>query len=82
MDEKLCRLCNTGTNKTCTHSPIFPSGELSSMRHLKEEVESIARGKECGLCFADHDLRFQSGDTLICYRIKQIPQTVDWDPGF
>ncbi|XP_063869292.1 LOW QUALITY PROTEIN: translation initiation factor IF-2, mitochondrial-like [Scylla paramamosain] len=57
-------------------------GELSSMRHLKEEVESITRGKECGLCFADHDLRFQSGDTLICYRIKQVPQTTDWDPGF
>lgn len=57
-------------------------GELFSMRHLKEEVESIARGKECGLRFDDQDLRFQPGDTLICYRIKQVSQTTDWDPGF
>ena len=58
------------------------SGELSSMRHLKEEVDGIARGKECGLRFTDQDLRFEAGDTLICYRVKQVQQTTDWDPGF
>lgn len=57
-------------------------GELSSMRHLKDEVESIARGKECGLRFADEELRFQPGDTLICYKINLVPQRSDWDPGF
>lgn len=61
---------------------VVLTGELSSMRHLKDEVESIARGKECGLRFEDDELRFQPGDTLICYRIREVPQKTDWDPGF
>ncbi|XP_064484222.1 translation initiation factor IF-2, mitochondrial-like [Ornithodoros turicata] len=58
------------------------SGPLSSMRHLKNEVESIRKDVECGLMLADPNIRFQQGDSLICYSVHQVPQETDWDPGF
>ncbi|KAG7171014.1 Translation initiation factor IF-2-like 30 [Homarus americanus] len=55
---------------------------LSSMRHLKSEVATINRGNECGLKFTDESLRFEPGDTLVCYKINKVQQVTDWDPGF
>ncbi|KAK8785452.1 hypothetical protein V5799_008179 [Amblyomma americanum] len=58
------------------------SGRLASMRHLKNEVDSTKKDVECGLMFQDASVRFEHGDVLICYTIKQVPQETDWDPGF
>lgn len=52
------------------------------MRHLKNEVDSIKNGVECGLRFQDFEAEVRPGDTIICYTIKQEPQKTDWDPGF
>ncbi|CAG0888548.1 unnamed protein product, partial [Darwinula stevensoni] len=61
---------------------ILHEGSLSSMRHLKNEVDAIKKDTECGLCFQDISLRFQPGDTIICFQIVKQPQKIDWDPGF
>ncbi|XP_069956941.1 translation initiation factor IF-2, mitochondrial [Cherax quadricarinatus] len=61
---------------------IIHEGLLSSMYHIKSEVATITRGKECGLKFVDELLRFQPGDTLVCYQMNKVSQVTDWDPGF
>ncbi|KAH7941904.1 hypothetical protein HPB49_018450 [Dermacentor silvarum] len=68
--------------KVVRDSETIHSGPLVSMRHLKNEVESIKKDVECGLMFQDPNVRFKHGDILVCYSIKQVPQETDWDPGF
>lgn len=55
---------------------------MESMRHLKNEVESIKKDVECGLMFEDKTIMAQSGDIVVCYTTKMEKQTIDWDPGF
>jgi len=57
-------------------------GKLASMRHMKNETESIKTDVECGLRFEDATVSFKPGDLLVCYRIYQKAQETDWDPGF
>ncbi|KAK3884558.1 hypothetical protein Pcinc_011182 [Petrolisthes cinctipes] len=82
-----CR-CTKGVLKRHTHYKlvreleIIHQGKLSSMRHVKAEVNSIPRGGECGLKLEDEEVRFQPGDTLVCYQINEVKQLTEWDPGF
>ncbi|PSN43893.1 Translation initiation factor IF-2 [Blattella germanica] len=57
-------------------------GSLASMRHLKNEVDSIKKDVECGLRLDDGTISVQPGDTIICYEIRNEEQKTDWDPGF
>lgn len=57
-------------------------GAVSSMRHLKNEVDTIKKGVECGIQLADPLLQVRPGDTIICYQMKDVQQQTDWDPGF
>ncbi|KAL1122340.1 hypothetical protein AAG570_003745 [Ranatra chinensis] len=57
-------------------------GTVVSIRHLKNEVESIKNNVECGLRLSDPELNFKPGDTIQCYVINYLPSAVDWDPGF
>ncbi|CAN8000254.1 unnamed protein product [Ixodes hexagonus] len=68
--------------KVCRDSETIHTGSLSSMRHLKNEVDTIKKDVECGLMFQDSGVRFQHGDVLVCFSVKQVPQESDWDPGF
>ena len=52
------------------------------MRHLKNEVESIKTDVECGLMFSDTEFTPQPGDEVICYHMVEVPQMLEWDPGF
>lgn len=65
--------------------------KLLSMRHHKDEVDSIKYDFECGLMFADNILsdkvenaiRFQFNDKLVCYGLKKIRAPLIWSPkGF
>ncbi|XP_012235806.1 translation initiation factor IF-2, mitochondrial isoform X2 [Linepithema humile] len=58
------------------------TGKLVSMKHMKNETETIKTNVECGLRFDDPTLSFKTGDLLVCYRVYQKPQETDWDPGF
>ncbi|XP_018305806.1 mitochondrial translation initiation factor 2 isoform X2 [Mycetomoellerius zeteki] len=61
---------------------VLFAGKLVSMRHMKNETETIKTDVECGLRFEDPTLSFKTGDILICYQTYQKPQETDWDPGF
>ncbi|XP_032593334.1 translation initiation factor IF-2, mitochondrial isoform X2 [Drosophila grimshawi] len=61
---------------------IIYDGALESMRHLKNEVDSIKKDVECGLRFKDNKVLPEAGDTLQCYTTHMEAQQTDWDPGF
>lgn len=57
-------------------------GSLSSMRHLKDEVNEIKTEMECGLQLNDSSIRFMKDDTIVCFEMIKVEQKTDWDPGF
>lgn len=52
------------------------------MRHLKNEVDTIKKGVECGLQLDDKTIEAEQGDKLICYTTKKQREEIDWNPGF
>ncbi|CAG9863584.1 unnamed protein product [Phyllotreta striolata] len=75
-------LKKTGHYRVERNGQIIHEGLLSSMRHLKNEVDMIKSDTECGLQFSDKTIQFEKNDVIICYEKKSVPQTTDWDPGF
>ncbi|XP_073998780.1 mitochondrial translation initiation factor 2 [Rhodnius prolixus] len=57
-------------------------GSLISIRHLKDEVDTVKKDVECGIRLSDPNVHVQPGDTIICFKIHKVPETIDWDPGF
>lgn len=57
-------------------------GTLVSLKHLKDEVNEIPQGKECGLMVASGEVRFEQGDEIISYTTRLEPQKCEWNPGF
>lgn len=55
-------------------------GGLVSMKHLKNEVESIKKDVECGLQLNDKYVAPEEGDTIICYTLKREKPKIDWNP--
>lgn len=57
--------------------------QITSMRHLKDEVNEIKEKTECGLMFKEYKDVFEPGDQIICYKkVFAKPQT-SWRPeGF
>ncbi|GAB6025244.1 hypothetical protein CHUAL_010664 [Chamberlinius hualienensis] len=61
---------------------VIYEGKVNSLRHLKNEVESIKKDVECGLRFEDINQHFEAGDVIECYKKVWVDQTINWDPGF
>jgi translation initiation factor IF-2 len=49
---------------------IIYEGDLSSLRHEKEDVKEIRQGFECGVGFKSFN-DIESGDQLVCYIIEK-----------
>ena len=58
------------------------TGGLSSLKHFKNEVDSIKTDVECGICFDDKTITPQHGDRIICYECKEVAQQLEWDIDF
>ncbi len=50
-------------------SDIVYEGDLSSLRHEKDDVKEIRQGYECGVGFRNFS-DIQPGDTLVCYIVE------------
>ena len=80
-----CR-CTKGTLKKALKYRLLRFGEqiyegkLDSMRHLKNEVDTIKTSIECGLRLSDFNVDAQAGDTVVCYTMVKKPQETEWEP--
>lgn len=61
---------------------VVYEGKLASMKHLKDEVNTIKRDMECGLRLDSVDVSVSPGDTLVCYKLVDASDRTGWDPGF
>lgn len=59
---------------------LIYEGHLDSMRHLKNEVDTIKTSIECGLRLHDFQVSAQAGDTIVCYTMVKKPQETEWEP--
>ncbi|XP_076382983.1 mitochondrial translation initiation factor 2 isoform X2 [Megalopta genalis] len=75
-------LQKSGMYNLIRNNEIIYTGKMVSMRHLKDEVSKIETDVECGLRLDNPTLQFQPGDTLVCFILKEVPQTIGWNPGF
>jgi len=46
-------------------------GEVSSLKHEKEDVREVQKGFECGVALKDYD-GFKPGDILECFVIERV----------
>lgn len=56
--------------------------KCKSLKHVKQDVNTIKRNVEFGFSFDDDNIQPQSGDKLICYEVKMVRSPIDWNLGF
>ncbi|KAL0269225.1 UNVERIFIED_CONTAM: hypothetical protein PYX00_007028 [Menopon gallinae] len=61
---------------------VIYDGLADSMKHFKNEVNTIKKDSQCGIMFKQFQFEFKTGDKIICYKKKKINQTSKWNPGF
>ena len=57
-------------------------GPLYALKHFKDDVKSISQGMDCGIALDSLDVEPQTGDTIVCYKIKEVKQQITWDLNF
>ena len=50
-------------------------GKVQTLRHFKDEVKEVTGQQECGVCFAGYE-GFQTGDTIECYSLEELPRSL------
>ncbi|RZC40071.1 translation initiation factor IF-2, mitochondrial, partial [Asbolus verrucosus] len=75
-------LRKTAMYRVIRNEDVLHTGQLTAMRHLKNDVDVIKVDTECGLQLVDKTITFEPGDKLVCFQKRMIPQTTSWDPGF
>lgn len=56
--------------------------KCKSLKHVKQDVNSIKRNVEFGFSFDDDSIQPQPGDKLVCYDVKMVRSPLDWNLGF
>ncbi|XP_053315094.1 translation initiation factor IF-2, mitochondrial [Spea bombifrons] len=67
--------------KLIRNKNVIWEGNLTSLKHHKEDVQSVKTGVECGLSL-DKDIEVNVGDEIVCFEEKELHQKISWDPGF
>lgn len=61
---------------------VLLEGPLHSLKHFKNEVDSIKTDVECGIRFENTAIEPHPGDDIICYKTVQIEQKLNWHLEF
>lgn len=61
---------------------ILWEGSLTTLKHLKDDVQTVKTGMECGLSLDNEELQYKPGDEIVCYSESEVKQKISWDPGF
>ena len=54
--------------------PVF-DGKMSTLRRVKEEVEEVKQGIDCGIRLGDFN-EYEEGDVIECYILEKVEQTL------
>lgn len=54
---------------------VVYEGEIVSLRRVKDDVNKVASGTECGIGLKNFN-DVKAGDTIECFTVEEIPQTV------
>ncbi|ESO83534.1 hypothetical protein LOTGIDRAFT_133278, partial [Lottia gigantea] len=57
-------------------------GQIQTLKYFKDEVQTIKADKECGICLNDNSVMVKEGDIIQCFNELELPQYIDWNPGF
>ncbi|XP_029107214.1 translation initiation factor IF-2, mitochondrial isoform X1 [Scleropages formosus] len=60
---------------------VLWEGLLTSLKHMKNDVQTVKNGMECGLSL-DKNVNFMPGDEILCLEDVKVEQKTSWDPGF
>jgi len=52
------------------------SGEITSLKHVKDDAKEIREGFECGIG-VDNFSKFKEGDVIVCFQTKLIKRTLE-----
>ena len=58
---------------------VLYDGPAHSLKHLKNEVESVKTNVECGIRFEDPSIIPAPLDKVVCYSTKDVIQEVEWE---
>jgi translation initiation factor IF-2 len=54
---------------------VIHEGELSQLKHFKDDTEEVKEGNECGMAFTNYqDMR--AGDTIECFSVQEIARQI------
>ncbi|KAL1226805.1 Translation initiation factor IF-2 [Trichinella spiralis] len=74
---------DTGRKKVPVAGCSVKKGSVISMRREKDLVSSSQVGQEVGIKIENRDVRFNEDDQVICYKLVEEQQYIDWSPtGF
>ena len=51
-------------------------GEITSLKHLKDDAKEIKEGFECGIG-VDQFSKFKEGDVIVCFEIQSIKRKLE-----
>lgn len=60
-----------GKIRVIRNGQTLHEGEVSSLKHEKDDVKEVRTGFDCGISLKNFS-EFQQGDTLVCYTIEKV----------
>jgi translation initiation factor IF-2 len=60
-----------GKIRVIRNGQTLHEGEVSSLKHEKDDVKEVRTGFDCGVSLKNFS-EFQPGDTLVCYTIEKV----------
>jgi len=64
-------LRRNGKIRVIRNGQTLHEGEVSSLKHEKDDVKEVRTGFDCGISLKNFS-EFQPGDTLVCYTIEKV----------
>ena len=69
-------IVRNGQARVIREDEQIAEGEITSLKHLKDEAKEIREGFECGIGINNFS-KFKEGDNIICYEIKSVKRKLE-----
>ncbi len=69
-------IVRNGQARVIREEEQIAEGEITSLKHIKDEAKEIREGFECGIGI-DNFSKFKEGDIIICFEIKSIKRKLE-----